>query len=290
MNAVAANADAIEAWNSVLFDKFVKHRTTITPGMRAHGERALLRHAPRAAARVLDLGCGFGETTVELARLVGPGGRATGVDCAPRFVATATAEARGISNVTFQVADVEQGVPGGPYDLAFSRFGTMFFASPVRALRNVYDSLVPGGRLCMVVWRSKQANEALRIVEDVVRDMLGDHDKGDAVTCGPGPFSMASPDVCSEQLRAAGFSDIAFERSDADMWLGGSVEHAIEVALDLGPAGELLRLHGADGAARRGELEAALRPVLSQGLRSDGVYFPSSTWIVTATRSHTSPR
>lgn len=290
MNAVAANANAIAAWDTVLFDKFVKYRTTIIPGLRAHGERALARHAPRPGARVLDLGCGFGDTTVELGRLVGPAGVATGVDCAPRFVATATAEARGIGNVRFEVADLERGVPGGPYDVAFSRFGTMFFASPVRALRNVYNALVPGGKLCMVVWRSKSANPALSLAEEVVRELLGDADKGDAVTCGPGPFSMASADVCSEQVRAAGFSDIALERNDADMWLGGSVDHAIEVALDLGPAGELVRLHGADGAARRAELEAALRPVLSQGLRSDGVYFPSSTWIVTATRSHTSAR
>lgn len=212
------------------------------------------------------------------------------VDCAPRFVATASAEARGISNVSFEVADIEQGVPGGPYDLAFSRFGMMFFASPVHALRNVYNALVPGGRLCMVVWRDKRANEALWLAEEVVRDLLGDRAKGDAVTCGPGPFSMASTDVCSDQLRAAGFSDIAFERNDADMWLGGSVDEAIEVALELGPAGELFRLHGVDGAARRSEVEAALRPVLSEGLRADGVYFSSSTWIVTATRSHTSPR
>jgi SAM-dependent methyltransferase len=290
VNAVAANADAIEAWNSVLFDKFVKYRTTVIPGLRIHGERALVRHPPRPGARVIDLGCGFGDTTVELARLAGPAGRAIGVDCAPRFVAAATAEARGISNVSFEVADIEHGVPGGPYDLAFSRFGTMFFASPVRALKNVYNALVPGGRLCMVVWRSKRANEALFLAENVVRDLLGDHDKGDAVTCGPGPFSMASADVCSDQLCAAGFSDITFERNDADMWLGGSVDQAIEVALDLGPAGELVRLHGADGAARRSELEAALRPALARGLRTEGVYFPSSTWTVTATRSHTSPR
>ncbi len=290
MRAAVANAEAIEAWNSVLFDKFVKYRTTVIPGLRAHGERALTRHPPRPGTRVVDLGCGFGDTTVDLARLVGPGGRATGLDAAPRFVAAAIAEARGIPNVRFEVADIEHGVPGGPYDLAFSRMGTMFFASPVRAFRNVFDALAPGGRLCMVVWRNKRANEALTIAEDVVRELLGDREKGEEVTCGPGPFSMASADVCSDQLRAAGFTDIAFERYDTDMWIGADVDHAIEVALDLGPAGELVRLAGRDGTTRRAELEAALRPVLARGLRADGVYFTSSTWIVTATRSHTSPR
>jgi len=282
------NAGAIEAWNTVLFDKFVKHRTTIIPGMRAHSERALARYAPRPGARVVDLGCGFGDTTVELARLVGPGGRATGLDAAPRFIGAATAEARGLTNVHFRVADIERGVPGGPYDLAFSRMGMMFFASPVRALRNVYDALVPGGRLCMIVWRRKAANEAFSLSEEVVRELVGEVDQSDHVTCGPGPFSMASADVCSEQLRAAGFADVGFERHDAEMWFGATVDDAIATLLDLGPAGELVRL--ADAAHRRAAFEAALRPLFATRLRDDGVYFPSSTWIVTATRSHTAPR
>lgn len=290
MIGAADNAEAIEAWNSVLFDKFVKYRHAIVPALRRHGERALARHAPPPGARVVDLGCGFGDTTVEVARLVGPSGRATGLDAAPRFIAAARAEATGIANARFEVADIEAGVPGGPYDLAFSRMGTMFFASPVRALRNVRDALAPGGRLCMVVWRNKRANEALAIAEDVVRELLGEPEKGDHVTCGPGPFSMASADVCSDQLHAAGFTDVAFERSDADMWIGESVDHAIELALELGPAGELFRLAGDAASSRRDELASALRPVLAQGVRPGGVYFPSSTWIVTATRSHTPPR
>jgi ubiquinone/menaquinone biosynthesis C-methylase UbiE len=283
--APADNGEAIEAWNTVLFDKFVKYRDAIIPGLKRHGDRGLARLAPHAGARVVDLGCGFGDTTVQLAELVGPTGHATGLDAAARFIATAAAENTGTANARFEVADVESAVPGGPYDLAFSRMGMMFFASPVRALRNVYRALVPGGRLCMVVWRSKGANEALTIAEDLVRAHVGEPDRAGQVTCGPGPFSMASADACSEQLRAAGFTEIAFERHDADMWLGASVDQAIEAALDLGPAGELVRLAGAAGIASRAEIIAALRPVLARGARADGVYLPSSTWIVTATRS-----
>jgi SAM-dependent methyltransferase len=284
------NAEAIEAWNTVLFDKFVKYRDTVIPGLRSHGVRAMARFAPARGARVVDLGCGFGDTTVDLARLVGPSGSATGLDAAPRFVAAAAGDARGTDNVRFEVADIEASVPGGPYDYAFSRMGTMFFASPVRALRNVRDALAPGGRLCMVVWRGKDANPAITIAEQVVRDLLGEPDKGEHVTCGPGPFSMASADVCSDQLTAAGFTDIAFARSDCEMWIGANVERAIEVALDLGPAGELVRLAGGAAGERKRELEAALRPALSRGLRDGGVYFPSSTWIVTATRADTPSR
>jgi SAM-dependent methyltransferase len=277
------NAEAIEAWNTVLFDKFVQYRDLLVTNLGIHGLRAIERLAPAAGERIVDLGCGFGDTTVELARRVGPAGRAVGVDAAPRFIEAARAEAGSVANASFEVADVQARVPGGPFDAAYSRMGMMFFASPVIALRNVRAALRSGGRLSMVVWRAKTANEGIAVSEQVVRDLLGDPDKGDQVTCGPGPFSMASADVVGDQLTAAGFTDIAFARSDAPMRLGADVDAATEFALTLGPAGELMRLAGAAGIARRHEIETAVRSVLAPYAREDGVFAGSSTWIVTAT-------
>ena len=276
------NQEAIEAWNTVLFDKFTKFRPTLTTGLGIHGTRAMDRHAPPAGGRVVDIGCGFGDTTIELARRVGPTGRAVGVDAASRFIDAARAESRGIENVSFEVADVEAGVPGGPYDFAFSRMGTMFFASPVNALRNIRKKLAPDARLCMVVWRRKDANAFLYDTEMAVREVLGDPPKQDQVTCGPGPFSMASADVVSDQLTAAGYEDIAFERSDADIKIGDDLANAIEFALMLGPAGEVVRLAGEAAVARRAEIEAGMRRVLEPMVRPDGVFGASTTWIVTA--------
>lgn len=277
------NAEAIEAWNTVLFDKFVQFRDLLVTNLGIHGVRAIERLAPSAGERIVDLGCGFGDTTIELARRVGPTGRVIGIDAAPRFIETARTEAASVANASFDVADVQARVPGGPFDAAYSRMGMMFFASPVIALRNVRAALRSGGRLCMVVWRSKAANEGIAVSEQVVRDLLGDPDKGDQVTCGPGPFSMASADVVSDQLTAAGFTDIGFSRNDAPMRLGNSVDAATEFALSLGPAGELVRLAGEAGIARRAEIETAIRAVLAPFVRADGVFAGSSTWIVTAT-------
>jgi SAM-dependent methyltransferase len=279
----APNAEAIEAWNTVLFDKFVQFRDLLVTNLGIHGTRGIERLAPAAGDRIVDLGCGFGDTAIELARRVGSTGRVLGVDAAPRFIASARAEVRDLPNVSFEVADVQERVPDGPYDRAFSRMGMMFFASPVIALRKIRATLVPGGRLCMVVWRSKAANEGMAIAEDAVRAVLGDHDKGDQVTCGPGPFSMASADVVSDQLTTAGFRDIAFERSDADLQLGANLDSAVELALTIGPAGERARLAGEQAIVRRDELRAAVRAALGQFVRADGVYGPSSTWLVTAT-------
>jgi SAM-dependent methyltransferase len=276
------NREAIEAWNTVLFDKFVEFRRVLTTGLGVHGTRAMDLHPPREGAAVVDIGCGFGDTTIELGKRVGPRGRAVGVDAATRFIESARAEARGRENVSFEVADVEANVPGGPYELAFSRMGTMFFASPVFALRNIKKALAPTGQLVMVVWRKREANECMHAAEVVVRGLLGDPPKNDQVTCGPGPFSMASPDLVGDQLVAAGYRDIAFERSDAPIEIGRDIDEAIRFALTLGPAGEVVRLAGEAAVARRREIEAALREALSPFEHDGAVTAPSSTWIVSA--------
>jgi SAM-dependent methyltransferase len=231
---------------------------------------------------VVDIGCGFGDTTQVLGKLVGANGRAVGIDAAAKFIEAARREAQGLESVRFEVADVEQGVPGGPYDAAFSRMGTMFFNQPVIALRNIRKALAPGAVLRMVVWRKKEANEAFYGAELVVRELLGDPPKGDQVTCGPGPFSMASPDLVSDQLLGADYANVTFERSDADILIGRTVAEAVELALTLGPAGEIVRLAGAVAVQRRAEIEAALARAVEPFKRGDAVYAPTSTWIVTA--------
>ena len=279
------NAEAIEAWNTILFAKFSKYREVVTKGLGHHGRRALELYPPQRGWRVLDLGCGFGDTTLDLARAVGPTGKAVGVDAAENFLRVARDDARtaSLANAVFETADVEEQVPGGPYDLAFSRMGTMFFASPVFAFRNTRKALAPGARLVMCVWRKKELNEAFYAAELAVRGVVGDPPKGDQITCGPGPFSMASCDLVSDQLLAAGFRDPVFHRCDAPMQLGRTLDEAIEAALTIGPAGEVVRLAGEASVQKRPQIEAALREALAPWLRDDGVWGPSSSWIVAAT-------
>jgi ubiquinone/menaquinone biosynthesis C-methylase UbiE len=278
------NQEAIEAWNTVLFEKFSHFRWLLTEGLGRHGSIALDKHVRPPAKRVLDMGCGFGDTTLAIASQLGPGARVVGVDAAARFIGEARKDAATakVENAEFVVADVAAGDLGGPYEIAFSRFGTMFFASAVQALRNVGRALVPGGSLCMVVWRKREDNPWLHVPETVVREIIPEQDKGDAVTCGPGPFSMSGADLVSDQLIKAGYSQIAFERVDLPLCIGRNLEEAVEFAMSLGPAGEIVRLAGAEGERLRPQVESALRKALARFSREDGVYAPSSTWIVTA--------
>ncbi|MFO1311587.1 MAG: class I SAM-dependent methyltransferase [Burkholderiales bacterium] len=279
----------IEAWNTVLFDKFTRFKHLLIDGLAAHSREALQRTGYRNGMRVLDIGCGFGDSTRHIARLVGPAGSATGIDCAPRFVESARAEAAadGVPNAEFVVADAQTDDLRGPYDAAFSRFGTMFFNLPGAAFRNVRKSLQPGAELFMIAWRRREENPWLHDAELCVRELVPvvSHEDTDQVHCGPGPFSMAGPDMVSGLLGSAGYTRIAFERFDADICIGRDLDEAIEFAMALGPAGEIMRLAGDEAEKRKPEVVEALRKTLGKYVRNDGVWGPSSTWFVRARNS-----
>jgi SAM-dependent methyltransferase len=279
-----SNAEAVAAWNGVLFDKFVRFRTILTGGFTRHSNAALERHPPALGARVLDVGCGFGDVTAAIARKIGPDGMVAGVDVAQRFVEAARAEfdREGLTGARFFRADAQTDDVGGPYDLVFSRLGTMFFANPVAAAKNIRSSLKPDGTLCMIVWRKREDNPWVHVAETVVRALVPERHDTEEPTCGPGPFSMASADVTSDILERGGFQRVAFERHDAPVCIGRDVEEAIEFAMALGPAGELLRLAGEDGEKRRPDVVRALQAALAPYRTPQGIVMPSSAWIVTA--------
>jgi len=283
-DVAVTNEEAVEAWNGVLFDRFVQYRHLVSGGLGAHGEEALRIHPPAAGERVLDIGCGFGETTLRIADLVGPEGSVLGFDAAPRFIelARAEAEAAGAANVDFAVGDLQVTEFERSFDYAFSRMGTMFFANPVPALRNVRRALVPGGRLCMVVWRRKLENEWVSRAEAVVERFVEEPEESDEPTCGPGPFSMGDADVTSQILLGAGFEEISLRRCDIPLQTGRDLDEAVEFAMALGPAGEVIRLAGEEAERIRPEIAAALREALAGFERPDGVWAPASTWIVSA--------
>jgi ubiquinone/menaquinone biosynthesis C-methylase UbiE len=285
MDEVAtANEEAIRAWDGPLFDAFARFRHVLTTGLGAHGEEALRLAQPQPGQRVLDIGCGFGDATQQIAGLVGATGEVLGVDAAPRFIEAANqdAEEAGIGNVRFAVADIETTTFTERFDLAFSRMGTMFFANPVAALRNVRKALLPGGGLVMVVWRAKVENDWLYRPQTITERFVTKPEEYDEPTCGPGPFSMANADTTSGILLSAGFEDIALRRCDIPITIGLDIDEAVELVMSLGPAGEILRLAGERAAHLHEPVAEALRDGLADWVGPDGVIAPASTWIVTA--------
>jgi SAM-dependent methyltransferase len=283
-SAAVANAEAIEAWDGPLFDRFVQYREIVVAGLRNHGDEAFRLYPPDTGDRVLDIGCGFGDTTQQLARLVGPEGIAVGVDAAPRFIDAARQEVaqEGVENVRFEVADVEMTKFTERYDMAFSRFGTMFFANPVAALRNVRNALEPGGKLVMVVWRAKAENDWLYRAQTITERFVAKPEDYDEPTCGPGPFSMANADTTSGILLSAGYAEIGLRRLDLPINMGADLDQAIEIVMALGPAGEILRLAGDRAAHLHEPIREALREGLTEWATPEGIIAAASTWIVSA--------
>lgn len=281
------NDEATEAWNTVLFESFREFRHVFVKGATLFSEDALNSDPPSPSDRVLDIGCGFGDTAQRLAGIVGTDGHVVGLDAAERFVEAAREEAEtaGVTNCSFEVADVQFEVPGGPYDFAFARMGTMFFANPVAAMRNVKEAMVPGGRLCMIVWRRKLDNEFFQRTEEVVDRYIerADLDESDALTCGPGPFSMANADTTSGVLKAAGFTGISLRRVDVAITYGESPADAVAAAFAIGPAAETMRLAGTHADSVRPQIERDLTQLAGEYVQPDGsVVAPASAWVVTA--------
>jgi SAM-dependent methyltransferase len=278
------NSEAIDAWDGPLFERFVQYRHIVVAGLQCHGDEAMRLHPPEIGDRTLDIGCGFGETTRRLAALTGAKGLAVGVDASPRFIDAARRETQdqGIGNVRFKVADVQTANLGEQFNVAFSQFGTMFFANPLAALRNVRQSLAPTGKLVMVVWRSKLENEWLYRAQTITERFIARPEEYDAPTCGPGPFSMADADTASRILTTAGFEHISLRRCDMPISIGANIDEAVEFAMSLGPAGEILRLAGERATHLHQPIADALYEGFTAWIGPNGVTAPASTWIVSA--------
>jgi SAM-dependent methyltransferase len=278
------NLEATEAWNGPLFEIWGGFEEIVVGNARAHGNAALAEHPPPAGARVLDIGCGFGDSTVQIAEMVGPGGQAHGIDVAERMIERARADAvkTGIENISFEVVDVQAAEFAETFDYAFGRFGTMFFANPVVALRNVRSAMTPGGRLNMVVWRRKLDNEWLHRGELIVEQFMDRPETYDEPTCGPGPFSMANADTVTDVLKHAGFERPSLTRNDIEIKIGNDLDHAVDLVMSIGPAGEVLRLWGDRVEEIRPKVREALLEGMADFARDDGVFANSSTWAVSA--------
>jgi ubiquinone/menaquinone biosynthesis C-methylase UbiE len=283
MQDVAARTEYVDFWNEVLVPKFVRWKHIIVDGLTHHSAAVFPRLPARPGDRVVDVGCGFGDTAILLAERVGPSGYVLGLDCCDAFLdqGRRDAAAAGLANVEFVDADVQSYPFRGDFDFCFSRFGAQFFENPVAALRNMRASLRPGGSMTMIVWRSLAENPWLAVPKDVVSRFLPPPGE-DARTCGPGPFSMADPEVVKAQLRIAGYGDVTFERIDAPLLVGRDPEEAVAFQFDLGPAGEIFREAGELAERQRAPMARALADELARYATSEGVMMASSSWMVTA--------
>lgn len=284
--AAAATEDTefVKFWNEVLAPKFLRYKHILVDGLTQHSEAIFPNLPVREGDKVLDVGCGFGDTAIKLARMVGPEGYVVGIDCCDAFLdyARKDAEERAIENIRFERGDAEIALPVNEYDFVFARFGTMFFSNPVVAMRNMRLALKPGGRMVHIVWRDRADNPWLSMAKEVVLRFLPAPGE-DARTCGPGPFSMSDEQTVRGMMKAAGYEQVEFQRVDAQVLVGKDVQDAIDFQLALGPAGEVYREAGEEAESKRAKIEAALTEAINaQRLSTEGIVMDSSSWVISA--------
>jgi ubiquinone/menaquinone biosynthesis C-methylase UbiE len=273
----------VDFWNEILVPKFTKYKHILVGGLSHHSEMVFATLEVGEGDKAVDVGCGFGDTAILLARRVGPTGSVLGIDCCDAFLADGreAAEAEGIDNVTFVNGDVQTYPFAHEFDFCFSRFGTQFFENPVAGLRNMRASLKPGGVMTMIVWRGIDDNPWLGLPREVVLQYLpppGD----DARSCGPGPFSMADQDMVTKQLEIAGYVEPVFECVDAPLVVGKDIDDAIGFQLAIGPAGEVYREAGEEATRRHEEVVGALSDALGAFQTPEGIVMASSSWKISA--------
>ena len=280
---VATSTEFIDFWNNVLVPKFVKYRHILVDGLTQHSAKVFPMLEVGEGDRVVDIACGFGDTALLLAQRVGPTGSVLGIDCCEKFLeyAREDAAAQGADNVTFIEGDVQRFAFEPVHDFCFSRFGTQFFENPVAGLRNMRSALKPRGVMTSIVWRALAENPWLALPKEIILRHLPPPGE-DADTWGPGPFSMADPETVTRQFEIAGYTDIRFERVDAPVMIGESLDEAVEFQMALGPAGEIFREAGDEAAQKREHIVGALKSELKAYETPDGIVLDSSSWVIRA--------
>jgi SAM-dependent methyltransferase len=251
-----ANEEQIRVWNEVNALRWLKLREPMVRPLAPFGEAAIAALDPRPGESALDVGCGFGDTTLALAKRTG---RAMGIDVCEPFIRTAQAEAA--HGARYLLADAqthpfadgtrERGALEAPFDLCYSRFGLMFFSDPAAAFANLHAAMRTGGRFAAVAWGTWQENEWVTMPLAAARR----HAMVPDPSSGPGPFALGDPLFFEELLRRAGFRNTAIRRLELPF------DADAAQLMEQGPAAAFLRTSNAGE-----ELRAKVREDLASAL------------------------
>ncbi len=276
-----SNAAQIDYWNATAGQTWARYQAQLDRQIEPLGLEALRALAPRPGEHVLDVGCGCGQTTLELAERVGASGAVTGVDISAPMLAVAQARpiAEGAASPQFlerdaQTADLGEGV----YDAIFSRFGVMFFSDPIAAFANLRRALKSAGRLTFVCWRPFEENLWMRAPMEAAQPFLPPSPQMNPTA--PGPFAFANDARVRSILSEVGFSDVTLHAFNTSIG-GSSLEQTVDLAFRVGPLGAVLREHPDLAPSVAGAVKAALAAYETPS----GVLMPAAVWIVHAQRT-----
>ena len=276
------NADMSEFWNGEGGEKWLRFQDKMDASLKPLGQAAMAVAGFSAGWGVIDVGCGCGDTSIEIARRVGHGGHVHGIDISRPILARAKerAEYAAAENVVFECGDAQtHGFAPATFDAVFSRFGVMFFEDPVSAFRNVRRALRPGGRLTFICWQSAKENQWVTVPLDLVANHVTLPEPPGPEE--PGPLSFGDSARVMRILTDAGFSGTKIERFETSFTVGRNLEETVEFLTQMGPAGSAISRSDADDTVKS-RIADDLRDVLAPYETESGIVMDAATWIVTA--------
>lgn len=269
-----SNEEQIEYWNENAGLKWAEHQKALD-AMLAPATSVLIEAAAiQPGERVLDIGCGTGETSLIA---VEAGAQVTGVDISEPMLALAKSRADG--RIELLLADASEYQANTVFDLVMSRFGVMFFEDPASAFANIRKNLKPGGRMAFACWQSPKVNDWVMVPMKAIKPLLPEAPETDPHA--PGPFAFADAERLDSILRGAGFDNIEIVPQAINVCLtqSGGVDGAVDFSSQIGPASRAL---GEVDEALRPKLLAALKEALEPHDRDGRIALPGGIWIVTA--------
>jgi SAM-dependent methyltransferase len=280
MTTDGPNAEQQRHWNETVGPTWVRLNEQLDRMIAPAGQVAMDRAALVRGERVLDVGCGCGDSTLEIARRVGAAG-VMGIDLSAPMLALARerAVAAGLPDVRFEQADAQvHAFAPASVDVVYSRFGVMFFADPVAAFANLRRALRPGGRLVFVCWQELPVNPWALVPLGAVAEVIPLPPPPAAGA--PGPFSMGDRGRVQRILEGAGFVDVRLDPHEATIAGASTLDDAAEFMLQMGPAAAALR--EAPDPALRPRVAEAVRAALAPYMTAEGLRMRGAVWIVTA--------
>lgn len=276
--APAGNSAQREYWNAAAGLTWAKLQQALDRQIEPLGREAMRLLGPQRGERVLDIGCGCGQTSLELARRVAPTGAVVAADLSRPMLAVARARLGESPGLALQFVEIDaqtESLGVSQFDAAFSRFGVMFFSDPVGAFANIRCALRPAARLAFVCWRPLAENLWMRVPLEAARHLLPPIAPPEPEA--PGPFAFADPDRVRRILAAAGYEEIHIDAFDAAIG-GADLRESVTIACRLGPLGSALREHPECIDAVSDAVQAALAPHATV----HGVHLPAAVWLVRA--------
>ena len=237
------NIEQFEYWNEKSGPKWVKLDDSMNERFSILTEELFSRANINENDRVLDIGCGGGQTSFQASQLVGYSGQVLGADISEALLNLARSKFSNTGNLDFSLCDAQNHkFQNNEFDKIISRFGVMFFEDPVEAFRNIYRSLKVNGSLNFVCWSDMIENEFLMEGADIITK----HTQINLppLTREPGPFAFSEKSYIEEILRLSGFKNIKIDKVKTTILTKDSVEQAAEILMKIGPRAKMLSQAG----------------------------------------------